>query len=185
MKTLFNYFRVLVVLLAVGLVSSCDDDAPEAENDVEAITTVVLSFTPQNGGNPFVVTARDADGPGAGSIVIGDITLEANTTYVVGTSLLNELETPTESISEEVLEEAEEHQLFYAVAPTSLLTVTINDQDAGGLPLGLATTWATSGAGTGTVTVTLKHQPDGIKTATSTVNDGETDVAVTFPVTIQ
>lgn len=185
MKNAFNYFRLFLFLGAISLMTACDDDAPEAENESETITTLGLTFVPQNGGTPLAFTAKDADGAGSGSIVIDNISLSANMTYTVAASLLNELESPAENITVEVFEEADEHRIFYEVAPASLLTVTTTDQDSNNLPLGLATTWVTGEAGTGTVTITLKHQPDGIKTATSTINDGETDVTVTFPVTVQ
>jgi len=62
--------------------------------------------------------------------------------------------------------------------------VNYNDFDGNNLPVGLSTTWETENAGgAGTFQVILKHQPD-IKSATSTVNDGGTDVDLTWIVSI-
>jgi hypothetical protein len=176
---------LLALIPAFSFLASCDDDEPEAENESETITTVRLTFTPQGGGSALVFTAKDADGDGPGAIAIDPISLAPGTTYSVQLALLNELESPAEDIGEEVEEEAEEHQLFYTVTPAPLASIAYADADANGLPIGLATTWTTSASAlSGQVTVTLKHQPD-IKSATSTVGDGETDVAVTFSVSVQ
>ncbi|CAN0596863.1 unnamed protein product, partial [Laminaria digitata] len=59
-----------------------------------------------------------------------------------------------------------------------------NDQDANGFPVGLSTSWSTDETGSGTFTVLLKHQPDGIKTATSSSTDGDTDVDITWNIVV-
>jgi hypothetical protein len=185
MKKFSNYFRMIFVLSVISFATACDDDAPEAENDAETITTLTLTFTPQGGGTALTFTAKDADGTGPGSIVVDDITLATNTTYAVNVSFLNELESPAENITAEITEEADEHRIFYTVLPAALMTISTTDQDSGGLPVGLTTSWNTGSPNQGSVVVTLKHQPDGIKTAASTINDGETDISVTFPVVVQ
>jgi len=62
-----------------------------------------------------------------------------------------------------------------------------NDFDSNNLPVGLSTNWEAEcfddDVLTGTFQVILKHQPD-IKTENSTVDDGGTDVDLTFGVTI-
>lgn len=184
--SILRRFAVLSALaVAMFGMTACDDDeAPEAENESEVITTVKLTFTPQGGGDALVYQAIDADGDGPGNIQIDDITLSANATYTVALEFLNELESPAEDITEEVEEEGQEHQIFYTVDPSNLLSVAYSDQDAGGLPIGLSTTWTTLDAGNGTVSVVLKHQPD-IKTGSSGINDGETDINVNFVVILE
>ncbi len=188
MKRLLMTQRLLLAsLLSLSVIffNSCDDDAPEAENESETITTVRVTLTPQGGGAASTFEAKDADGDGPGNIVIAPITLDANTAYDVSVMFLNELDpADVEDITEEIEEEDDEHQLFFVANPATLLSVAYADQDGNGLPVGLSTTWTTGDAGAGTVTVTLKHQPDA-KSATSTINTGETDIAVPFPVTVQ
>ena len=61
-----------------------------------------------------------------------------------------------------------------------------NDMDENGNPVGLNTTWTTSGTAisAGSFTVRLQHQPDE-KTATSDANTGDTDFELTFVLNIQ
>lgn len=196
----------LYVFLAVGIVfTGCDDDddaAPAEENEVEVITDVKLIFTPTGGGTPVEVTAQDPDGEGVQELVVaGPITLTAGTTYTLTYEIFNNLETPGEDIGEEILEEDDEHQLFFAFTDgaftsptgngnidgntTGTEAINYNDQDDNGNPVGLSTTWTTGAATTGAnFTVRLQHQPD-VKTATSGATDGETDFNLEFTLNIQ
>lgn len=181
------------------LISSCgDDDVPEAENEEEIITDVTLTFTPEPGGDATTVTAsaQDPDGEGPEDIqVTEDINLQANTTYTLTIDLQNSIE--NESITEEIDEEDGEHMFFFGWTNDLFSNpagdgnidnrpdaVVYNDQDDSGLPLGLETTWTTGDAATGTFRMVLKHQPD-IKTETSTAQDGETDVDLTWDVIVE
>jgi hypothetical protein len=58
------------------------------------------------------------------------------------------------------------------------------DKDTKNLPLGLSSTWTTTGAASGTLNVTLKHKP-GVKAANDPVSKGETDVSLDFQLTIR
>jgi hypothetical protein len=114
--------------------------------------------------------------------------------------LINELAKPTDpeyDITEEVEEEADEHMFFFAWTNNTFSNPTGNgnvdnrsdavnyvDKDSKGLPLGLETSWTTIiTSGNGTFRVILKHQPD-LKSATTTSNDGESDLDVTFNLTV-
>jgi hypothetical protein len=60
-----------------------------------------------------------------------------------------------------------------------------NALDENNLPLGLTTTWTTTGSsGGGTFRVLLKHQPE-LKSANSTSTVGETDLDLTFNIGVQ
>ena len=64
-------------------------------------------------------------------------------------------------------------------------TVNYEDEpDENGYPVGLETSWTTGVAGSGTFRVVLKHQPD-IKSASSSVSDGESDVDITWDISVQ
>ena len=113
-------------------------------------------------------------------------------------TLTNTLGTEDEDITAEIAEEDDEHMFFFEFTNNIFADptgdgnvdnrgddVNYNDQDANGFPVGLSTTW-TAGAHTetsGEFTVILKHQPD-LKTATSDVSVGGTDVDITFPIDI-
>ena len=168
-----------------------DADAPECENEEEVIDRVTLTFTPVGGGTTIVAEATDPDGPGPQDLMVEDINLAQDKTYEMSIMLENTME--GENITEEILEEAEEHQFFFGWTGDVFTDpmgdgnidnradpVNYNDQDSNGLPLGLSTNWTVGvDGGTGTLRVVLKHQPD-IKTATSSFSDGGTDIDITW-----
>jgi hypothetical protein len=107
---------------------------------------------------------------------------------------------PEYNVTEEVEEEAVEHMFFFAWTNSVFSDPTgdgnvdnrndpVNyedddNEDGVGLPLGLETNWTTINASVnGTFRVILKHQPD-LKSATTTSNDGESDLDVMFSLTV-
>ncbi len=192
-NSLFIFLGVIVLPWAL---SSCGDDEPIAEENVEeVITNVTLTFSPVGEGSPVVATFVDADGDGVMMPDISDLSLAANTTYEMAVTLFNSIE--GEDITEEIEEEDNEHQFFFSFTDGSFSsptgtgniggsgTVNYSDMDENNLPVGLITSWTTGDASSGTFTVVLKHQPDGQKTATSTSSVGETDVEIEWPLNIQ
>lgn len=199
-KKLFPFASLLLMAGALVFLSGCDKDDPEPENIPEVITKVELTFSAV-GAADIVVTATDPDGEGPqGYTLSGPVNLVKNTNYGLSVDLINELQplTSTERfITLEVLEEADEHMFFYGWTGNLFSdpagngnidnradVVNYLDEDDGGLPLGILTDWTTANAtATGTLRIVLKHQP-GIKSATSTANDGESDLDVTFNVNV-
>jgi len=178
-------------IIAFSLVfTSCDKDDPIIPNEEELITTVRYTLTPDPpiDANEVVLSFTDIDGDGDLAPTITGGSLLANTTYSGSLQLLNEAESPAEDITEEIEEEDDEHQFFFETT-VSGLSVAYADQDDDGNPIGLATTIATGGAATGTLTVTLLHEPvkdaEGVSGGNSANAQGEIDVEVTFPVTVQ
>lgn len=189
------------------LLSACSELDPVKEDTPELISRVTLTFTPMNTSVPIVeVTATDPDGEGVKNIVAdGPINLSNATTYVLSIQLINGLAIPGTKgydLTEEVAEEGDEHQFFFSWSdPIVFADPTGNgniDQhgdpvnysggpsavDVNGRPLGIFTTWTTStGTSAGNFRVVLKHQP-GIKSETSDVTVGETDLDLTFTLTV-
>lgn len=179
---------VLIALTFLSLIScSNDDETIVAVNEEEVITTVTTTLV--GGGQTIILTSRDLDGDGPNApVVTVSENLVAGTTYIGSTVFLNELTNPAEDISEEVEEEGVDHQIFYQLAST-LGTVTYDDVDVNGKPIGLDFTLVAGTSGsTGILTVTLRHQPN--KSASGVVNGditnagGNTDAAVTFPIVV-
>ena len=81
-----------------------------------------------------------------------------------------------------------EHQFFFTATGANL-TVGYADEDDNGNPLGLVTTLTTSDASSGTIQVVLRHEPDksatGVQSGDITNAGGETDIEVTFDITLQ
>jgi hypothetical protein len=180
----------LFALLIVGLmITSCDKDDPEIPNEEELITTVILTLTTEDGsGDPVELTFTDLDGDGGAAPIIQTSALSANTVYRGSVAFLNELESPAEDITEEVIEEDLDHQVFYR-SSVSGLNVSYDDNDSEGNPLGVSTMISTSSAGSGTLTITLRHEPnkDGDNVADGDITNagGETDVEVTFNIDVE
>ena len=202
MKNIFKLNYLLYAFLTLFIFTACEEDevAPEEENEVEVFTDVKLVFTPTNslsGLATVEATAQDPDGAGVQELqVSGSIDLAANTSYTLTMVIENCLESPCELMNEEIEEEDEEHQFFFAFTEGAFSNPTgngnvdnasdpivYNDTDGNGNPVGLNTSWTTAGASTGTFTVRLQHQPD-VKTATSGANDGDTDFELTFDLNI-
>lgn len=182
-KLLFAF----VILSSVILVS-CDKDTPEIPLEPEVITTLNYTLTPTGGGSSITLSFRDLDGDGGNAPVIEGGVLAANQTYEGSLELLNETEAPIEDITEEIEEEDEEHQFFFQTN-LSDLTITYNDQDSMGNPVGLSSTLTTGDAASGTLTIILRHKPmksaDGVSSGDITNAQGETDIQVIFPIDVQ
>jgi hypothetical protein len=171
-------FNLLMALFVAATLVGCKkDDGPDDEG--ELITTVLLTFTPAGGGASSTFAWRDIDL--SGNPEIQPISLSAGTVYTLSVEILDETKNPAEDITEEIEEEDDEHQIFYFSNPGSLLTLTYQDEDAAGLPVGLSMRAVAGPAGSGTLRAVLKHAP-GIKDGQFAT--GSTDFDVTFPVTL-
>lgn len=193
----------LACLSAVFLAACGEEDLenPAPDNAEEVITTLKLTFTPEGGGAAINAEFKDADGDGGAAPTQTPINLTAGTTYTLELELLNETVSPDDEeyvIGDEVRGEAEEHQLFFtgtAIGPVVTHAYADKESDYGAnavgadLPLGMKGTVTATAAGMGTFIVTLKHQPPvngaPVKSATSTIADGGTDLEVTFQLTAQ
>lgn len=178
-------------LLSILFFTSCEKDDPKIPNEEELITTLIYTLTPDGGGTPVQFTFQDLDGDGGNDPIITNGTLMANTTYAGVITLLNETETPPILISDEVEEEAEEHQFFYQFSHVFLTgAFEYADADANGNPIGLLTTFETPNSQSDlTLTITLRHEPNkaapGVNRGFIDQAGGETDIEVTFDVTVQ
>jgi hypothetical protein len=158
-----NLSVILAFLLLVT--SACTPEEPmEGEEEIDAVQLVIGTQT---------ITWRESD------TTDPVITLDANSTVTVAATFLNEAE--NENVNEEILAEADEHLVCFTVNGANL-DIAITDKDAGGLDVGLVSTWTTGDASTGTLTLELRHQP-GVKDGTCA--PGDTDVQVSFDVEIQ
>ena len=102
-------------------------------------------------------------------------------------------------VTEEIKEEGTEHKFFFSFTEGAFTSPTgdgnidspsdaINylDKDSLGLDLGLETEWTTKAEALsgGKFRIVLKHQDNGIKSASSSATDGETDFDLEFDLTI-
>lgn len=178
------------------LPAACGDDEPVEDVDPEeVITTVELTLT--DGTETLTATWRDLDGEGPGDPVITPpAPLAAGTTYDLQLTFLNETESPAEDVTEEIQEEAEEHQVlmipssdFLTATPTDVESDYVANSVGDDLPVGLTWSVQTDAAGTGTLRVVLKHLPPvggtPQKTADVGLADGGTDADVSFDLVVE
>lgn len=146
----------LASVFTTGLTSCLKEKAGEV-NDEELITTMQLAFTPVAGGQTVTYLFDDPDGPGGVAPIQDVIKLNAGTAYNVQITLLNNSTVPPEDITEEVIEEAIAHRFYFEPDSNAGITVSNQDTDINGVPLGVNSTWTTAAAGNGTIKITLRH----------------------------
>src|SRR5262245_44181440 len=98
--------------LCLAFVVACGEESANNGNEAEVITTVGLTFMPQAGGSPITAEFDDPDGDGGDPPVVDPVNLAAGT-YLLSVTFENRLEDPPEDITEEVMDESEEHQIFF------------------------------------------------------------------------
>jgi hypothetical protein len=164
--------------------TACKKDKvkPDDSNEEELITTVKLKITESGTTTTNTYSWKDLDGEGGNLPVIQGITLSPNKSYEVEVDFLDESKNPAEDITEEILGEADDHEVFYQLS-NALVTITRTDKDTKNLPLGLKADVVTSGSGSANLTIILKHKP-GTKAGGDNAAKGGTDIEVSFPLTV-
>lgn len=197
----FNVLKISLLFLSIAI-TSCETEDPKKEDAPELITKATLTFTPVGGGDQIFVSAIDPDGEGVQDLAAeSEVVLSPGVTYELSISLLNELAAPGEdgyNITEEVEKEGSEHLFLFSWTNGIFSSpsgngnidnrtdeVIYTDTDSNNLPIGINTRWITPQSGTfsGSFRIVLKHQP-GIKTQTSGINIGETDLDITFTINV-
>jgi hypothetical protein len=203
-----NFKRALAYPMAFALagslfITSCNKEeleAPEEENVVEEFTNIEFIFTNVNDPNDVSKGIwEDEDGFGPMEPVIKQHPkLKANQTYNLTFLMENRLVSPVENVLEEIMDEDDEHQIFFAFdegmfsSPEGVGNIADNsgqinylDFDDNGLPLGLQTEWTTAGPVTeAKFRAVLAHKPD-VKGPNSSWNSGDIDWDITFSIDIQ
>ena len=176
-------YALLASTLIFASCSDDDDNTPEPVNEEEVITT--LTVTLESGSDTVVMQYQDldGDGPDAATVTVSG-SLNANTVYDGSIVLLNETESPAENITEEVEEEDDEHQFFYTAGSGLDVGTSYANFDGDGNPLGTQFILDTGMPSSGGLTFTLRHEPNKPNTGLENAG-GETDIEVTFDVTVE
>jgi hypothetical protein len=186
-----KFFILTIAIIASSCKKKKNEPAPNNPGDPhpqELITTCEIHVRDSANGaivlnSPFIF--RDADGDGGNAPTRFDtIKLSPNNTYLVDIVLLDESKTPTDTISNEVLEEANDHQFFFHPSSGSNTVINYEDLDGNNLPIGLQSKWKTNAmpASPGNIQIVLKHQP-GAKNGSEP--PGDTDMDLNFVLKIQ
>jgi hypothetical protein len=197
MKNLKKVSLYLAALLTLGF-ASCKSEDPEKENDGEVITDVTLKFQELNASNALVGSvlsfkASDPQGIEVGKTpTIQSISLAKGKKYQMTIEVTNAIK--GEDITQEILTEAAAHQFFFLGQVFDSNIFSIQYADAGGVALGLKNTVTVSispGTNNSNMRVVLRHDLNkNFPGATSPTfanfaqAGGETDLDLTFPVTL-
>jgi hypothetical protein len=181
-----NVKILVTVILATLSLASCsdDDDLPEVINEEEVITTMTITLVPDNDGASVILKTQDLDGDGPDEPVVTSGKLVAGVTYDGSIELLNELETPAQDITLEVIEEDLDHQIFYTIASDLGVTIDNVNLDSEGNLLGTEFKLTAGAASSGLLTFTLRHEPTKPNTGLEDAG-GETDIEVSFNVEVE
>ena len=186
-----------MILFSLFLACSDVKDSHDHDHEQELITTVLLELDSTDGSESFVATWSDVEQSGAP--MVDELILTVGLSYTLNVSFLNELESPAEDITQEIADEAEEHQIFFTGgAIDTLVGHSYLDSDANGLPVGLENELQALTVGSDTLTLTLRHLPPESDQAVKVdglaeqANDeglatlpGDSDVSVDFVLSVE
>ncbi len=170
------------------LLASCDGDSVVAPGgETEVISRVTLTLTSATGtALTSYIDDADGNGPNAPSAQVGALSLPVGTSWTGVVRFENRTVTPIANITDEVRTEANAHRVFYSIAGTGV-TASSTDIDGAGKPLGLAFTVAAptgTTAGARTLRVLLCHYDAAVKPAVASSCSADTDIDVSFTVTV-
>ena len=179
MKKILKKAYILYLPLVVLLVNSCSKDDPDGINEQEFISNVIISVTSPDG----TLQTIDWD---LSETNMETINLKVNSNYNVGLSFENRSDpTDIEDVTLEIIDEADEHQVFFEFADVSVdVTSASDDTKDGSRGVLLKSVWNASSTGSGIVRVYLIHQPTNFNATTREGLGGFNDVAIDIPVTI-
>ncbi|MEP1086212.1 hypothetical protein [Algoriphagus sp.] len=198
MKTTNKLYLIALALVSFSF-ASCDSDDPVPENDGELITDVTLTFQELDAsGNPvgtaFDFTASDSEGIEVGTTpTIETVQLTKGKTYQMTIDVLNSIE--GEDITEEIREEADEHQFYFlgsALTSSPFMTYVYDDEGSELIGLkGIVTVQLNPGVNNANMRVILRHDLDKNYPGADNPNfqdfamaGGESDLDITFPVVV-
>ena len=191
-----TYFKA-ALLSSILLFISCDkDDAPEAENEMEVFTKAIIKVTnlSDDSSETYEFEVEEHDHDHDHGVLVqnqegddhGDhteIELESGSEYKFEISFLNETD-PNNVIdmTEEVIEEKDEHHVFYELVGDGISYATMSGDtlDSDGNALNLVTKWTTTTETVVEVEAYLIHQPTSKVGTTRDDFGGATDVEIEF-----
>ena len=191
----------LLPLLILSLVfTGCSDDDDHDDhshpvNEQEVITTVEVTLS--DGTNSYTLTWEDLDGDGPDEAVVtgGTMPVGAYDGYIQLLNKTVEQFNADGSLNEEyyvtleILEEDLDHQFFFNSINGLDVTAIYADMDSEGNPIGQEFGLVAANAGSGGLNIVLLHEPlknnPGVPDGDMTNAGGETDIDITYPVTIE
>ena len=187
-------------LFAAFTFTACESDDPVPENDGEVITDVILNFQELDASaNPvgavFSFRAYDPQGIEVGATpTIETVELTRGKTYQLNIEVRNSIE--NEDITEEILEEGDEHQFYFlgtAFVGSPVLTYQYDDLSGELIGVqGIVTVLQNPGVNNASMQIILRHDldknypgADNPSFQEYAMAGGESDLDITFPIVIE
>ena len=196
-----TYINTLLVVLILFITSCEKSDTPVVENEMEVFTnaTIVVTNLSDNSSTTYVfeVEAHDHHDHGAAPQPQeeGDdhadhteIELAASSEYEFAITFQNNTDASNPiDMTEEVIEEADDHHVFYEFTDSSLTyeSTTGDTIDSNGNPLNLVTKWTTTTGAVIDVAAYLFHMPTSKVGTTRADFGGAVDVEIDFEAHIE
>ena len=179
MKNFLKKLNFKLLLLVLVTFYSCSKDDPDAINEQEFISNVIIVVESSDGSTQTI----DWDLSEMNSETIN---LKVNANHNVGLSFLNSSDpTDVDDVTLEIIDEKDEHQVFFEFADVSVnVTSASNDTKDGTRGVLLNSVWNPTSTGSGIVRVYLIHQPTNFNATTREGFGGFNDVAIDLPVSI-
>ena len=175
MKTFFKKNLKYTFLLGAIFFISCSKDDPDAINEQEFISNVIVTLASEDDETQTV----DWD---LSEMNSQNINLKVNTNYNVNVSFINSSDpTDVENVTLEIIDEADEHQVFFEFAEVSVnVSSASNDTKVGSRGVLINSVWNASTTGTGLVRLYLVHQPTNFNATTREAMGGYNDVQLIY-----
>jgi len=183
-----SIFAASIFLMTI-VYSSCDSEDPISLSPQQNVTILAYTLTPVNGGPSIVLTYEDEDGNGGSDgIVIGG-TLTKSMEYLGELEIQAIVDDTVVDITESIRQDGIQNQFFYTNTNPAL-TMSYDDEDANGFPIGIASKLTTvNNTGEGILKVSLRHNPDksgiGVSGGNVSLAGGRNDLEVDFPVLVE
>lgn len=190
---------ILKIFILISIIACSKDEDPDPVNEEEIITKVTLEVSKVGSSEPikynFKVEGHDHgdddneeedDHDGEHT----EIELETNSSYNVSIFIYNDTDPKNiENVILEILEEKDEHQIFYAITDElsgfSIASASDDNVDSNGKPLFIKTIWTTTAETSGDVVGYLIHEPTSKTGNTRTDFGGATDFEIEFEVHVE
>ncbi len=180
--------QVIIFTLLLTIASACTKD-PDPVNESELITSFYMSLIPTDHSDTLILSFYDPDGDGGLPPAYVADHLKANVSYICELNILNQSITPSINVTEEIRNEATDHQFFYTLTDSSSLQFNYLDFDSNGFPLGSKIDLLIKKPGQTTLKIFLRHLPDkqapGVKQGDPKNAGGETDLEINFDLIVE
>lgn len=140
-----KFWSSLILSVSILLSVSCGkEDRPVIDLETEQFTSFQMTFNPLGGGPQIIFGSEDLGDLGI-AMAASSGPLQVNTTYDARLVLFNRKVEPGKNLTESVKMDGANYQLYVEIDPDNVFqTISYEDMDDNGNPIGLNMTFETS-----------------------------------------